>query len=664
MKKNLISLILLILSLNCFSQDFQLLLNDQKIIDSLKSIVTHTKSDSLKCIVNFKLSLIYGKNGNQELHKIHLNSANKLIKKKTYLQDISYYYNAINLELSNETIIKLQRANNKLKKYPTLEIYSIRTKILSNIGLYHQRQNQTLNAIKILTTEAIPLAKKAKNNQELAFIYKLIALVFYNNDDIAKAENYLSLSIKTLEEKSINKIGYEKDLIETYLFYTEVLSVQKKIKEAEVFLAKAKKRLKKNLLPNLYIEYYFAEGALLHEKKDYLKELEVYDKGSTLAKSSNNYFAHIRFNLLKFEILKFQKKYIEARDLLLKSLQDEHINIEDKAQYSRELSWIYEQLNDYTNALKYSNNFITINDSLITVSYKNEIADLEAKYKNKEKESKIKYLKNQNYSIELKAQNNRLKYSIFAITTAVLIILIVFILLYQQKKNQLAQEKDIKNKRTINLLKNEKEVEIMQAIINGEELERKRLARELHDGIGSKLSALKIMLSHLEPISLKSPEVTRINELLGSSIKELREVSYNLVPESLLSLGLENALSDFCHFLQSDTLKIEFQSIGYFENIPVASQINIYRIVQELINNAVKHSECDAILVSCSQNENTFYITVEDNGKGFSVENSNSSSGLGLKNLKSRVEILNGVFHIESNATGTYFNIELNLASS
>ncbi|UPT69860.1 MAG: histidine kinase [Flavobacterium sp. JAD_PAG50586_2] len=343
-------------------------------------------------------------------------------------------------------------------------------------------------------------------------------------------------------------------------------------------------------------------------------------------------------------------------------MNHKHINIEDQVPYTKELALIYKQLNDYPKALEYFEKYMVLNDSLNQISYKNEIADLEAEFKNKENTIKINQLKIQKNSAELKAQNNRLKYSIFGITTMVLLILILFILLYQRKKNQLIKEKYLKNKQEIRILKNQKELEVIQAMMDGEELERKRIARELHDGIGSKLSALKIKLSHLKPSDTSyNGNLENINQLLGTSINELQQISYNLVPESLLKLGLENAVSDLCHLLHSESVKIEFQSFGITQDIPIPNQINIYRIVQELINNALKHAECSEILVSCSQNENTFYIAVEDNGIGYDIEKVKVKPGQGLKNLKNRIEMLNGIFNIESSSGGTFYNIELTL---
>lgn len=664
MKKNLFAIFFVLINISTYCQEFESLGKDRKIIDSLQEVLKKSNSDSLKCLVNFRLSHLYAKNKNTTLFKKHLTNANRLVNGNKYLSDLSKYYNVISLELTNTTVKELQLANNSLKKYHSKEIFSIRTKILSNISLFYQRQNQTVEAIKLLTNEAIPIAKKANNNQELAFIYRLIALIFYNNDDYSKAENYIVQSLKTLEEKPIYGDGYEEDLIETYLFYVEILSVQKEFSKGHIYLQKAKSQLTSKVNPNLFIECYFAEGSLFHENKQYSNAILVYEKGIDLAQKTNDYYAEIRFNLLKFDALKLQKKFKEARDIACKVLQNKHLNIDDKVNYSKELSWIYKQLNDFPNALKYSEQYIILNDSLNQIAYKNEIANLEAKFKNNENDAKIKQLKIEKASAELKAQNNNLKYSFFVLTSVVLLFLVMLILLYQRKRNQLAHEKDVKNKQQIEILKGQKELEVIQAMVNGEELERKRIARELHDGIGSKLSALKIMIARLESSSFPvNQNLSQINQLLGSSINELRHISYNLVPEALLKLGLEKALSDLCHLLYSETIKIEFQSFGINNQIPISTQINIYRIVQELINNALKHSKCDEILVSCSQNKNTFLITVEDNGKGFDLTKVEQKSGLGLKNLRSRVEVLQGMFHLETNKNGTYYNIELNIST-
>ena len=196
--------------------------------------------------------------------------------------------------------------------------------------------------------------------------------------------------------------------------------------------------------------------------------------------------------------------------------------------------------------------------------------------------------------------------------------------------------------------------------MQGEEIERKRLARDLHDGLGSMLSGLKLYYSGTEQTNKK--ESQEINNQLDNSIKELRQIAQNLMPESLLKLGLIAALKDLCSRFSNDKTLIEFQEFGVQNNISESKQITVYRIIQELINNALKYANASEILVNCSQNQNIFLITVEDNGSGFDAKKSNLFEGMGLKNIKNRVDFLKGELEIDSQPeTGTVFNIELNV---
>ncbi len=161
---------------------------------------------------------------------------------------------------------------------------------------------------------------------------------------------------------------------------------------------------------------------------------------------------------------------------------------------------------------------------------------------------------------------------------------------------------------------------------------------------------------------LNEQESQQVAVLLNRSITELRQIAYNLVPETLLKLGLEKALQDLCLLLKTEGVRIIFHAQGIRPDIPESNQIIIYRIVQELINNALKHAQCTEIITDCSQNGNLFFITVEDNGKGFDTSGLKSSQGSGLGNLRNRVELLKGKFQIDSSpGGGTACNIELNI---
>lgn len=130
------------------------------------------------------------------------------------------------------------------------------------------------------------------------------------------------------------------------------------------------------------------------------------------------------------------------------------------------------------------------------------------------------------------------------------------------------------------------------------------------------------------------------------------------MPESLVQSGLETALKDLCDEASTPGLKVSFQAFNIMKPFPQQMQLMIYRIIQELIYNAVKHAGASKIMVQCSCSENMFFITVEDNGSGFTPD-SIPDTGQGLKNIRSRLKLLKGKMDIESSPEGTNVNIEL-----
>jgi signal transduction histidine kinase len=133
-----------------------------------------------------------------------------------------------------------------------------------------------------------------------------------------------------------------------------------------------------------------------------------------------------------------------------------------------------------------------------------------------------------------------------------------------------------------------------------------------------------------------------------------------MMPETLLKFGLEIALKDLCEFYMRDSIHIDFQAFCIQENLPLTVQINIYRIVQEILSNAIRHANAENIVLQCSQDGNDFFITIEDNGTGFDTSILARKKGMGLDNVKNRVEYLKGKTEIISTpGEGTTINIEL-----
>ena len=150
--------------------------------------------------------------------------------------------------------------------------------------------------------------------------------------------------------------------------------------------------------------------------------------------------------------------------------------------------------------------------------------------------------------------------------------------------------------------------------------------------------------------------------MLDNSIRELRRVAHNMMPESLLRFGLDTALRDFCTDLsQAGSVKVVYQSFGIDQLKPDNPfVISVYRIVQELVNNALKHAEASQVLVQITYPENKLLLTVEDNGKGIDQSALDKAKGIGWENIRSRVDYLKGIIDIVSGAgKGTSVNNEL-----
>jgi len=285
-------------------------------------------------------------------------------------------------------------------------------------------------------------------------------------------------------------------------------------------------------------------------------------------------------------------------------------------------------------------------------------AELEKKYETEKKETQIKKLtaekQVQQLSIEQKTMFN---YLLFFGAVTLLIISLLSYRTYQQKQ-KLQQQR-------ITELETEKQLTATEAVLKGEEQERTRLAKDLHDGLGGMLSGIKYSMNTMKGNLIMTPDnaqaFERSMDMLDSSIQEMRRVAHNMMPEALVKFGLDTALKDFCNDInQSGALKVNYQSLG-MEQVVIdqTTAVTIYRIVQELIHNTMKHAAATTAIVQLSKTGELLTVTVEDDGKGFDPLILQQVKGIGWTNIKSRVEFLKGLLDVQSSsAKGTSVHIE------
>lgn len=292
-------------------------------------------------------------------------------------------------------------------------------------------------------------------------------------------------------------------------------------------------------------------------------------------------------------------------------------------------------------------------DAVVNSEMRKQVLTLEKRFESEKKEAQIKLQK------AVIRQKNLLNYILAGGSIGLISILLLGYRNYQHKRKLQHQK--------INELETEKQLLATQSLLKGQEDERSRLAKDLHDGLGGMLSGVKLQLGAMKGNMILTEEnLTIFNsalDKLDQSISEMRRVAHNMMPEALIQVGLEQALRDYCDSLSyKQNFSIQCVFRGMEQRLDRSIELIIYRMVQELVNNAVKYSESDIILVQLIRHDaNRLDITVEDNGKGFNT-NEIKKDSTGLRNIASRVEYLNGKMDIQSTlgkGTSVYIECEI-----
>jgi signal transduction histidine kinase len=191
----------------------------------------------------------------------------------------------------------------------------------------------------------------------------------------------------------------------------------------------------------------------------------------------------------------------------------------------------------------------------------------------------------------------------------------------------------------------------ISALYDGQEFERQRISRDLHDGLAQHLIAVKMSLENL--IRRKEfdddKKINDLNRQIVNSIEELRKISYDLAPASLMDFSLEGSIENLCIQVQKNSdIQIDFSFYGDFSGLDKRSKIYLYRIVQEALNNTLKHADATKVDIQITETRDHFVLMIEDNGKGFDFDNKELGLGKGLFNIRERSIMLNGTFDVES----------------
>jgi two-component system, NarL family, sensor kinase len=342
-------------------------------------------------------------------------------------------------------------------------------------------------------------------------------------------------------------------------------------------------------------------------------------------------------------------------------ITDENNLLLQKSQCLKTLSSIAFARHDFFTGQRYLLQGQKLDGQIFNESLKEKQSSLNVKYETEKRERKIVALEAEKQITQLSMrQRSFLNYVLFG--TMIAVIIISFLAFRNlEHKRKLQQQR-------INELETEKQLTATEAVLKGEEQERSRLAKDLHDGLGGMLAGIKYSFNNMKGNLVMTPEnhqaFERSMDMLDSSIKEMRRVAHNMMPESLVRFGLDTALKDFCNDInQSGALQVKYQSIGLVDvAIDQTTAITMYRIVQELLHNTLKHAAAKIAIVQVTKADEHLSITVEDDGKGFDTSMTNHQGGVGWSNIRHRVDFLKGKLDLDSQpGKGTSVHIEFNI---
>lgn len=346
-----------------------------------------------------------------------------------------------------------------------------------------------------------------------------------------------------------------------------------------------------------------------------------------------------------------QKQYqaaIEIMEKILPVYQQANITVKSGAiQY--QLYQLYRETKQPLKALSMLERYTQLKDSLRSQEIENNLADLQVQYETQKKEQQLRI-----QNLELSQKTNQR--NILLITSVLLALLAVMIFLgYRQRlrtNSKLnAQATEIQTQK-IRQLEQENQLLSLNAMIEGQESERMRIAQDLHDGIGGLLTTVKAHFYAIQEQVDKLQQLNiyqKTNKLIDEACIEVRRISQNMMPRSLQLLGLTGAIEDLATQLRQQNITCELEIIGLDESLSRTRKVMLFRIVQELCNNISKHAQASQVFIQLLQHGEAITLIVEDDGQGFHAQSVDAKSpSLGLKNIESRVKFLQGSWDIDS----------------
>ena len=563
----------------------------------------------------------------------------ELAKSLKYAKGIAQAYNDLGILYIDKSDYKKAAAhlNEAMKIREQLNDQPGMASLYNKLGIIDQKQGRLKEALQNQLA-ALKIYEKLGQDKWIGYCLNNIAIIHQNLGNLDKSLEYhkqgLEYRLKmkdtmgeaTSYSNMANLYCRMRDTIQALDYYEKALSLARSLKNDELISG--------NLgnLANIYMgQHAYPKAISLFSESLQIRERLGDQKGiaSTLARMGTVYTE--------------TGKYADAQRVLRRSLKiaKQIAVFEEKISALLGIAKLKALTHQPDSAFIYMNLYIATKDSAYDERIRQQILEVQTKYENEKLEQDLQLVKSEKEYAEIKLVQRKTQ-----------LLLLIFILIsmtgasisyFHRQKQKLKATADAEK-----ILENESR---LKAVLDGQEEERRRIAKELHDGIGQTLSAIRLNYQVLaskanDPVNLN--DYKKLETMLESANAEVRSISHQMMPKELEQFGLVAAIEGMLSFnLDGTLLNYSFEQSGFQERISSQSELVLFRVLQELLNNVIKHSGADFLQVQLLKHAGHVVLNVTDNGLGFDVEKY-EKKGIGLLNIAGRIDGIKGNLHFES----------------
>ncbi len=567
------------------------------------------------------------------------------------------YYIGLAYRLKSEYGKSLPRLENAYNYFVSVGDTRASSGPLFNMAVVHSLLGDYEKSMEMYHRE-LKINEENKSTRGIANSYNSIGIIHKKLEQYDLAVSFYTKALAMLDSLNTDNDKYEKANLHSNLgsLYLERDMLDSSM--ANVLIAM---NFHKQIDHEMGVaDSYYILGIIFQKRGDQENAIAYFEKAIELYKKQDHKKEQINTKLEWSKSLLANKEYNKALKIANEGLiSAEELGIMQVVKdLNNLLAEIYRMKNDYKMADLHQSRFSILSDSLLGEKALEQINHLQIRYDTKKKQDEIYSLEVEN---KLQAEINNKQRMLLWGGIGLLLLLIAFSIAITKQistKKKLAEQALEMKKIEIESLQKQGQLDVLNAMLDGEENERLRISQELHDGLGSMLGTLKLRMSNRGADQSNDEEL----DLINKTHEEVRRIAHDLMPASLIRFGLKDSLEDLCSNIKSaDGPKCHLSVIGFEERIDQNVELNLYRICQEAVSNAIKYANSTEIILQLHKNEDQIILEIEDDGIGFDM--TQDHQGIGLKNMRLRVEQLGGQISLQSKeGEGTQLWVELKLS--